>query len=200
MKLQYNGNRPILIKLDNEIVGKGFKVYINRNLSKGEHTLFVEELTIFDSNISFLNIFNPILFLYQFKLDGAPLIDKENYNSKSVKFEKSNNNENNFIIIYFESKTCLHVDRQKNDLSFLCAGEVRIVSEIENQISNNKIKRQKYIYILNTVFYMLVVSAFLLFDFFNNCGERTTDTVEWFIVFLAFVLFGVANIFKIRKL
>ena len=57
MKICYNGDRPISIKLDDVIIGKGFKICVNKVLLKGEHTIIAEELTAFDSSISFLNVF-----------------------------------------------------------------------------------------------------------------------------------------------
>ncbi len=164
------------------------------DLKDGCHTLVVEKCTWFDTPLCYLNIINPLFYLWQIKYSSIGHIGyDESYAALKIHFCLKQENSSLSLILNKESiDDCYYV----YNFQYVSSNGLKI-SSIENKSMDlKKILRYKLTYILSNLFYGLFLDLIFLLDVINN-KEEVFDN----IVFMAIItLFSAISIYRTIKL
>ena len=142
-----------LIKCENSPSG----FYANIELEAGLHTLTIMKKTFFDTPLYYLNILNPLYFIYALKfIDGAKLGYDENYCAISVSFKSESENK---ARLNFDFKQKEHYIPNGKYCEILCQSYsgIKNVSVSDVPMDALKVRRYKLTRILSTLFYALIL-------------------------------------------
>ena len=156
--------------------------------------MVIEKCTWFDTPLCYLNIINPLFYLWQIKYSSIGHIGyDESYAALKIHFCLKQENSSLSLILNKESiDDCYYV----YNFQYVSSNGLKI-SSIENKSMDlKKILRYKLTYILSNLFYGLFLDLIFLLDVINN-KEEVFDN----IVFMAIItLFSAISIYRTIKL
>ena len=186
-----------MVFLDGKNIAKGKKINVETKISRGKHDLRVELYDIVNSKIYLLNVINPLLFICQFKFsEGENLILNNDYLSYSLEFEVQEDDISNVIELSLKNNKNVSSTDMKTDIFCCYYGDINVISELKKEKNYRTIERKKHIYILNTIFYVALIIAFIIGIFLKF---REINFFEAIIVCAILMTFAFRNIYIINN-
>lgn len=114
---------------------------VELDVPTGQHVLTVTKRTWYDSPLCFLNIINPIFYLWQLKFfDHRDLYNSERFSSVAVSFDVNENPENALMVLKLEPNgaaestemLCSAVHTENVDVRSISKARSRVVSNAPN--------------------------------------------------------------------
>lgn len=167
-------------------------------LDEGSHTLVLEKRTWVDTPLCYLNMINPWLYLWQFKFSNSIFRHFNSvFSELEISFEATEQNA--------EVTLCLQEnplgERSKGEFKCLSANRLKNAAIKENGTNLKKVRRYKRTYLLLNLFYMLLLSFFLLADMVkrNTAVREDVFMIAVIVVVSLFSIWRKYNEFDDRR-
>lgn len=179
------GSRKIICELDGAIFrfNKPIKgsAYVELPLDDGIHNLLLKKSSIYNTLVCYLNVINPIFFIWQLRfLEHRDIVIEKEFALIEMKFETRKKREESVVFAFSERKdretarflTCVRMNKLYNVLI------------TNKKVDYKQVSRYKITNILSSIFHTVLLNILSVISYINN--EHSLSVTLLFFTFTLF--------------